>query len=181
MTDEKTPAEHAAEDAAAPAAATPKPAGNPPQQPRIEVVFVEEPTEDMAELVDLEELIPDEGLTPEDAEADAHQPRGGDFLASTALIVLLVLTAAVLSIIGFTSFGAQQLACDVGGCNGGVISLSTQLVAFGLPMLTVATIVVTIVRIVRRKLAFPVPLIGLAAVVLVFVIASFLVSQSVPN
>ena len=159
---------------------TPK-AGNPPQQPKIEVVFVPEPTEDMAEVVPLEELIPDDGLS-NDAEEDAHQPRGADFLGSTALIVLLVVMSAIFMVVGFTSFGAQAIACSDGaGCNGDVITLGTQLVLVGLPLLTIATIVVTIVRLVRRKLAFPVVLIGIAACVLVYVVAAFLVGQSVPN
>jgi hypothetical protein len=144
-------------------------------------VFVEEPSDDMAELVDLEELIPDEGLTPEDAANDARQPRGGDFVGSTALVILLVILSAVLVFVGLTSFGTQALACDVGGCNTTAIALSTQLVLFGIPLLALATIVVTIVRLVRRKVAFPVPLIGLALIVLVFVAASFLVGQSVPG
>lgn len=176
MTDDTKDAAATGKDAAA------KPlAGNPPQQPKIEVVFVEEPTDDMAELVDLEELIPDEGLTEEDAAADAKQPRGGDFVGSTALVVLLVVLSAVLVFVGLTSFGTQALACDVGGCNTGVITLSSQAVVFGIPLLSIAAIVVTIVRLVRRKLAFPVPFIGIAAVVLVFVVASFLVGQSVPS
>ncbi len=162
--------------------ATPPKAGNPPQQPRIEVVFVPEPTEDMAEVVQLEELIPDDGLDDEDAAADAKQPRGGDFLGSTALIVLLGVLSAILVVIGATSFGAQAIACSDGaGCNGSVITLATQLVVIGLPLLTVATIVVTVMRVVRRKIAFPVALIGIAACVLVYVIAAFLVGQSVPN
>lgn len=160
---------------------TPPKAGTPPQQPRIEVVFVPEPTEDMAEVVQLEELIPDDGLS-DDAAEDARQPRGGDFLASTALIVLLGITSAILVVIGVTSFGAQAIACSDGaGCNGSVITFGTQLVVIGLPLLTVATIVVTILRIVRRKLAFPVALIGIAVCVLLYVVASFLVGQSVPR
>jgi hypothetical protein len=163
------------------AATPPKPlAGNPPQQPRIEVVFVPEPTDDMAELVDLEELIPDDGLTPEDAANDARQPRGGDFLGSTALIILLVVVSVVLVIVSFTSFGAQALGCEIGGCNTGVIRLGTQLVIFGLPLLTIATIVIAIVRLVRRKLAFPGVLIGIVGCVLLYLVASFLVVQSVP-
>ncbi len=174
MTDETTPTKADA--------ATPPLAGNPPQKPEVKVVFVEEPTDDMAELVPLEELIPDEGLTAEDAAADAKQPRGGDFLGSTALIVLLVVISAILVVVGFTSFGAQAIACSDGaGCNGNVISGATQLVLLGLPLLTIATIVVTILRIVRRKLAFPVVLIGLAACLLVYIVAAFLVGQSVPS
>ena len=161
---------------------TPPKAGNPPQQPKIEVVFVPEPTEDMAEVVPLEDLIPDDGLDDEDAAADAKQPRGGDFLGSTALVVLLGVLSAILVVIGATSFGAQAIACSDGaGCNGDVITLGTQLVVIGLPLLTIATIVVTIVRIVRRKLAFPVVLVGILACVLVYVVAAFLVGQSVPN
>lgn len=160
---------------------TPPKAGNPPQQPKIEVVFVPEPTYDTAEVVRLEELIPDDGLS-DDAAEDAKQPRGGDFLASTALVILLGIVSAVLVVIAATSWGAQAIACSDGaGCNGDVITLGTQLVVVGLPLLTIATIVVTIVRIVRRKLAFPVPLIGMAACLLVYVIAAFLVTQSVPS
>ena len=160
---------------------SPPKAGNPPQKPRIEVVFVPEQTGDMAEVVRFEELIPDDGLS-NDAEEDARQPRGADFLGSTALIVLLVVVSAVFMVVGFTSFGAQAIACSDGvSCNGGVITLGTQLVLVGLPLLTIATVVVTIVRIVRRKLAFPVALIGIAACVLVYVVAAFLVGQSVPN
>jgi hypothetical protein len=160
---------------------TPPKAGNPPQQPKIEVVFVPEPAYDTAEVVRLEELIPDDGLS-DDAAEDARQPRGGDFLGSTALIVLLVVVNAILVVIAATSFGAQAIACSDGaGCNGDVITLGTQLVVIGLPLLTVATVVVTVLRIIRRKLAFPVPLIGIAVCVLVYVIAAFLVGQSVPS
>ena len=159
---------------------TPK-AGNSPQEPKIEVVFVPEPTEDMAEVVQLEELLPDDGLS-DDAAEDARQPRGADFLGSTLLIVLLVVVSAILVVVGFTSFGTRAIACSDGaGCNGDVITLATQLVLVGLPLLTIATIVVTIVRIVRRKLAFPVVLIGIALCLLVYIVAAFLVGQSVPS
>lgn len=159
---------------------TPPKAGNPPQQPRIEVVFVPEPTGDMAEVVQLEDLIPDDGLS-DDAAEDARQPRGGDFLASTALVVLLAVLSAILVVIGVTSFGAQAIACSDGaGCNDDVITLGTQLVVIGLPFITIATIVVTIVRVVGRKVAFPVPLIGIALCVLVYIVGAFLVGQSVP-
>ena len=159
---------------------TPPKAGNPPQQPKIEVVFVPEQTGDMAEVVSLRDLIPDDGL--DNDGPDQTQPRGVDFLASTVLIVLLGIISAILVVIGVTSFGAQAIACSDGaGCNGGVITIGTQLVVIGLPLLTVATIVVTILRIVRRKLAFPVALIGIAVCVLLYVIASFLVGQSVPR
>jgi hypothetical protein len=160
---------------------TPPKAGNPPQQPKIEVVFVPEPPYDTAEVVRLEELIPDDGLS-DDAAEDARQPRGGDFLGSTALIVLLVVVNAILVVIAATSFGAQAIACSDGaGCNGDVITLGTQLVVIGLPLLTIATIVVAVLRLVRRKLAFPVPLVGIVVSVLVYVIAAFLVGQSVPS
>ena len=159
---------------------TPPKAGNPPQQPRIEVVFVPEPTGDMAEVVRLEELIPDDGLS-DDAAEDARQPRGGDFLASTALVVLLGVLSAILVVIGVTSFGAQAIACSDGsGCNDDVITFGTQLVVIGLPFITIATIVVTVLRVVRRKVAFPVPLIGIALCVLVYIVGAFLVGQSVP-
>jgi hypothetical protein len=161
---------------------TPPKAGSPAQKPKIEVVFVPEPTDDMAEVVQLEELIPDDGLDENDAAADAKQPRGGDFLASTALVVLLGVMTAILVVVGVTSFGAQAIACSDGaGCNGGVITLATQLVVVGLPLLLIATIVVTVLRIVRRTLAFPVALIGIAVCVLVYVVAAFLVAQSVPS
>ena len=160
---------------------TPPRAGNPPQQPRIEVVFVPEPTYDTAEVVRLEELIPDDGLS-DDAAEDARQPRGGDFLGSTALVVLLGVLSAILVVVGVTSFGAQAIACSDGaGCNGDVITLGTQLVVIGLPLLTVATIVVTVLRVVRRKIAFPVPLIGIALCLLVYIIGAYLVGQSVPS
>ncbi len=156
------------------------PAAGTPPQPKVEVVFVPEPTDDMAELVQLEELIPDDGL--DNDGDDGTQPRGGDFLGSTALIVLLVVVSTILVIVGFTSFGAQAIACsDVAGCNRTVISFGTQLVLIGLPLLTIATVVVTIVRLMRRKVAFPVALIGIAACVIVYVIAAFLVGQAVPR
>ena len=159
---------------------TPPKAGNPPQEPKIEVVFVPEPTGDMAEVVSLRDLIPDDGL--DNDGPDQTQPRGVDFLASTVLIVLLGVVSAILVVIGATSFGAQAISCSDGaGCNGSVITLGTQLVVIGLPLLTIATIAVTIVRIVRRKLAFPVAIIGIVACVLVYVIASVLVGQSVPS
>jgi hypothetical protein len=159
-----------------------QPAGTPPPERKIEVVFVPEPTDDMAEVVQLEELIPDDGLDNDDAANDAKQPRGGDFLGSTALIVLLVVVSAILTVVAFTSFGAQAIACsDFGACNGSVISFGTQLVLVGVPLVTIATIVVTIVRIVRRKLAFPVVLIGIAVCVILYVIAAFLVGRAVPS
>jgi hypothetical protein len=156
------------------------PVGTPSQQPKIEVVFVPEPTDDMAEVVQLEELIPDDGL--DNDGPDGTQPRGGDFLGSTALIVLLVVMSAILTVVAFTSFGAQAIACaDFGSCNAGVITFGTQLALIGIPLLTIATVVVTIVRIVRRKLAFPVVLIGITACVILYVVAAFLVTRSVPN
>ena len=65
-------------------------------------------------------------------------------------------------------------------CNDVVISIGTLLATLGTAVAALAGIVVSVVFIARRKVAFVVPLIASAAVVGLFLLGSWLVRLAVP-
>ena len=109
-------------------------------------------------------------------ERGERRPRNWDFLLSTLLIVMLIGQRILFVVLGFT-FGPQVLCARIGAdCNDPVITWSARLVVFGTPLITVAAIVITILRIVRRKLAWSIGW-RRAPVLRVFVVSNWLVRR----
>lgn len=112
------------------------------------------------------------------AATERKQPRGWDFfLTSVFILVLLVLTGIFVTLgIGF---GLNTLGCS-GGCDLDAIGIGAQVTTFGSPVVALIAIIVAVVFIARRKVAFWVPLVGILVIGGLYVLGAFLVSQGVP-
>ncbi|MBT1677039.1 DUF6264 family protein [Curtobacterium aurantiacum] len=112
----------------------------------------------------------------------AGRSRVADVVASTALLVLLTVEALAagwgikLMSLAFVSCAAPGNTCNE--------TLGDSVVVVG-PILVagvlVATIAVCVLRLVRRRLTWPVVLVGMAAVVAVFFASLLLVDSSVTH
>ncbi|MBF4605385.1 hypothetical protein ITJ60_15950 [Curtobacterium sp. VKM Ac-2884] len=103
-------------------------------------------------------------------------------VASIALLVVLTLEALAagwgikLMSLAFVSCAAPGNTCNA-GLGDSVVTVGPILIA----LVLVASIVVCILRLVRRRLAWPVVLVGMAAVVAVFFAALLLIESSVTH
>ncbi len=110
----------------------------------------------------------------------AGRRRVADLVASTALLVVLTVEALAagwgikLLSLAFVSCAAPGNSCNA-ALGDSVVVAGPILVA----VLFVATLVVSVLRLVRRRLTWPVVLVGMAAVVVVFFAAMLLVDSSV--
>lgn len=101
-------------------------------------------------------------------------------VATTALLLVLTLAALAagwgikLKSLAFLSCAAPGNSCNV-GLGDSVVTVGPILLA----VVLVASIVVCVMRLVRRRLAWPVVFVGLAAVVAVFFAALLLIESSV--
>ena len=114
-------------------------------------------------------------------EPERRQPRGWDFFLTVFLLfVLLVLTAIFLFLGLGLSISSLGCADSTEACNDAVISAGTLLATLGTAVVALAGIIVSVVFIARRKVAFVVPLIASVAVVGLFLLGSWLVRLAVP-
>jgi hypothetical protein len=112
--------------------------------------------------------------------ADPKQPRSWDFFLTTFLLLLLLVITGIFIVLGL-GFGFTTLGCgDTGACNSTAISIGGQLATFGTPIIALAAIIVSVVFIARRKIAFWVPIAGILVVSGVYLLAAFLVGEAVP-
>jgi hypothetical protein len=106
--------------------------------------------------------------------------RVADVATSVVLLVvgaLAALTAGwgiVLLSLGFRSCDAPGNRCDE-GLGGAVVTLGPVLVA----LVFVVTVILCVLRLVRRRLAWPVALLGLGVLVVVFLVARLVVGGTV--
>ena len=118
---------------------------------------------------------------------EARHPLAGgrrvaDVVATTALLVLLAAESVVAGggivflSLAFSSCGAPGNSCDE-TLGGAVVYVGPVLVA----VVLVATLVVCVLRLVRRKLTWPFALVGIAAVVAVFFGAILLVDSAITH
>ncbi|MBE7162562.1 MAG: hypothetical protein INR72_15090 [Williamsia herbipolensis] len=118
---------------------------------------------------------------------EARRPLAGgrrvaDGVASVVLLVFesVVAVAAGWGIVfltfRFDSCGAPGTRCDE-ALGGAVVAAGPVLVA----LLLVASIVVSVLRLVRRRLAWPVPVIGVVAIVAAFAAALAIVGAAVQH
>ena len=112
----------------------------------------------------------------------AGRARVADMVASIALLVVLTAEALAagwgikLMSLAFMSCAAPGNTCNV-GLGDSAVTVGPILVA----VVLVASIVVCVLRLVRRRLAWPFVLVGMAAVVAVFFGALLLVDSSVTH
>jgi len=118
---------------------------------------------------------------------EARHPLAGgrrvaDVVATIALLVLLAAESVaagggiVFLSLAFSSCEAPGNTCDE-AFGGGVVSVGPVLVA----LVLVATLVVCVLRLVHRRLTWPVALVGMAAVVAVFFGAVLLVDSAISH
>ncbi|WP_420838826.1 DUF6264 family protein [Curtobacterium pusillum] len=118
---------------------------------------------------------------------EARHPLAGgrrvvDVVATIALLVLLAAESVVAGG-GIVFLSLAFSSCDVPGntCNetlgGAVVHTGPVLVA----LVLVATLVVCVLRLVRRRLSWPFALVGIAAVVAVFFGAILLVDSAITH
>jgi len=118
---------------------------------------------------------------------EARHPLAGgrrvaDVVATTALLVLLAAESVVAGggivflSLAFTSCGAPGNTCDE-ALGGAVVYVGPVLVA----LVLVATLIVCVLRLVRRRLSWPFALVGIAAVVAVFFGAILLVDSAITH
>ncbi|WP_372496100.1 DUF6264 family protein [Curtobacterium flaccumfaciens] len=112
----------------------------------------------------------------------AGRSRVADVVASTALLVVLTVGALAagwgirLMSLAFVSCGAPGNTCNE--------TLGDSVVVVGpiiVAAVLVATITVCVLRLVRRRLTWPVVLVGMAAIVAVFFASLLLVDSSVTH
>ncbi|PZE62679.1 hypothetical protein DEI83_14810 [Curtobacterium sp. MCBD17_021] len=125
-------------------------------------------------------------MTPADGDGREARtgPRGArraaDVVASVVLLVVDALAAVTagwgisLLALGFGSCEAPGNRCDE-GLGGTVVTLAPVLVA----LVFLATVLCCVRRLVRRRIAWPVALLGLGVLVVVFLVARLVVGGTV--
>lgn len=121
---------------------------------------------------------------PDRGDRTRHRMEGrrrvADLVGTTVLLVVLVVEAIVASW-GIVFLSLAFASCSVPGnsCNvalgGAVVHLGPVVVG----LVFVVTLVVAVSRIVRRRLAWPIPVVGVTAVVVVFFACRLLADAAV--
>ncbi|MDQ1112447.1 uncharacterized BrkB/YihY/UPF0761 family membrane protein [Microbacterium testaceum] len=114
-------------------------------------------------------------LRPEPA---ARTSRGWDVALTIVLLVLLPLLALAASYAGVLLAFASN-ACGSTTCNTGLMNIGFWTAVISPWVVLVIGVIVAIVRLVRRRLAFWVPLVTVVAVVAVWFVAAALVGAGV--
>lgn len=110
--------------------------------------------------------------------------RGGRRVADVVATVVLLLLGAVTTVVAGRGIQFMALSfgsCDAPGnrCDEGLGSTVVTLGPVVVALVFLVTLVVCVLRLVRRRLSWPVALLGLGVLVLVFVVARLLVGGSV--
>ena len=111
----------------------------------------------------------------------ANAPRTWDFLLTVVLILIQVLLAVALLVSAF-SFGALSTGCSANpaGCDATAVRIGQALCTFGPPFIAVVSIPWAIARVLRRKIAFWVSLLGGVLMVAVFFAGNTLMTLGAP-
>ena len=111
----------------------------------------------------------------------ANAPRSWDFLLTVVFILLRVLLAVALLVSAF-SFGAISTGCSANpaGCDATAVRIGQALCTFGPPLVALVSIPWAIARVLRRRIAFWVSLLGSALMALVFFLGSTLMAMGAP-
>lgn len=113
---------------------------------------------------------------------ERKQPRSWDFLLTTMFILVLIVLTGIFMFGGF-GLSVSTLGCADASqsCNERAITFAAQLATIGIPLVALAAIVVAIVFIAKRRVAFWVPAAGVVVVGIIYFVANFLVSEAVPT
>jgi hypothetical protein len=104
-------------------------------------------------------------------EPTATPPRTADFLF-TVLFIVIEVALVVLLFIAALAVSLTNLGCStsVDGCDPTRVQVGQLLATWGPPVIALATAVIAIVRVLRLKVSFWIPLVGAAGMVGVFVL-----------
>jgi len=110
----------------------------------------------------------------------ARAPRSWDFFLTILLIAVLLVLAVIFVILGF-GFGLSTIGCgdSAVACNLNQISFASLLVIIGVPGVTLISIIFSAVWILRRKLSFWIPLVGILVAIGLYVLGGYLVDLAV--
>ena len=107
----------------------------------------------------------------------AAQPRTWDFLL-TGFLIFIELLLVVVFIASALGFGFLNSGCS--GCSPTRIQFGQQICTFVPPLIAVVTIPWAIVRVVRRKIAFWLALLGALLMTAAFLVGSLLMQSGLP-
>lgn len=112
---------------------------------------------------------------------EGRPPRTWDFFLTILLGVILLILAVIFELLGF-GLAVTTITCADSSvaCNGSLISIGSLITLVGIPLITLAGIVLSVVWIARRKVSFLMPLIASLLVVGVYLLGAWLVALGVP-
>jgi hypothetical protein len=103
-------------------------------------------------------------------EPTSPPPRTWDFLLTIVFIIIEAVLVAVLAIGAFT-FSLDNLGCETAtSCDPTRVQVGQILATWAPAGVALTTAIVAIVRVLRRKIAFWIPLLGIGIMVGVFLI-----------
>jgi Family of unknown function (DUF6264) len=108
-------------------------------------------------------------------------PRTWDFLL-TLLLIIVSLVLSVAFAFAAIGFGVTSQACSAAAtnCSETRVQIGQLICSFAPPAIALAAIVWSIVRVLRRKIAFVVMLVGLVAMSGAFLIGRLILDSGIP-
>ena len=112
---------------------------------------------------------------------EGKPPRTWDFFLTILLGIVLLILAVIFEVLGF-GLAVTTITCadSAVSCNYDFISAGSLITVVGIPVVTLAGVVLSVVWIARRKLSFVMPLIASLLVVALFLLGSWIVDLAVP-
>ena len=112
-------------------------------------------------------------------QAPANAPRTWDFLLTVLFIFLQAVLLVVLVLSAF-SFGAVNAGCDSVGCNADVVGIGQQICTWGPIVIAIVSVPIAITRVLRRRIAFWVSILGGALMVGAFFVGGIVMTSGYP-
>jgi hypothetical protein len=112
---------------------------------------------------------------------EGRPPRTWDFFLTIFLIFVLLVLAVIFEFLA-VGLAVSTISCadSSAACNYSFISVGSLVAIVGVPLVTLAGLVLSVVWIARRKLSFLMPLIAAVLVVAVFLLGSLIIDLAVP-
>ena len=104
-------------------------------------------------------------------------PRTWDFLL-TGFLVFVELLLVVVFVLSALTFGTLNSGADVSSATR--VQLGQQICTFAPPVIALVTIPWALVRVARRKIGFPVALVGAVLMTAAFFVGSTLMQSGIP-
>lgn len=120
-------------------------------------------------------------MTALDPDRPARVRRVWDLVLTIALLVGMLASAVVASLGGVFLVFVTDSCGSVGRCNDAAVTAGVLTGAVGPLVVAAVAVLVAVVRLVRRRIAFWVPIVGSAVIVLVLGGGYLLASSGVPG